>query len=113
MNTVVEQLREMGIDCDLQRITEDDLLESQQDRALRLARELSAMMEYDESLLMQSLVELEAQRRAGRQATRRAIAAVARYRKTVNRLVKMLASAEARRMMLRAEKRNGHAPDND
>jgi len=103
VKTVIEQLHEMGIDCDLQRITEHDILASQQDRALRLARDLSFMMEHDESLLMQSLVEMEAQRRAGRQATRHAIAAVARYRKTIHRLVKILSSAEARRTMLREE----------
>lgn len=110
VKTVVEQLRQMGIDCDLQRLTENDLLASQQDRALRLARDLSMMMEYDESLLVQSLVEMEAQRRAGRQATRRAIAAVARYRKTIHRLVKILASAEARRAILREEP---HDPGHD
>ena len=97
MKTVIEQLHDMGIDCDLQRITETDLLIDQEERALRLARELAYMLENDENLLTQELVILEAQRRAGRQAARRAIAAVARYRKTVNRLVKILASAEARR----------------
>jgi hypothetical protein len=111
VKTVIEQLHEMGIDCDLQRLTEDDILASQQERALRLARDLSLMMEYDESLLMQSLVEMEAQRRAGRQATRRAIAAVARYRKTIHRLVKILASAEARRAMIHREE--PHDPGHD